>query len=159
MARSIVVMDAFLTADEAAQSAGLAKGVEVFVVATGEELVDVALMRDVEDEPVLSGVERQVQGDRQFHYAQVRSDVPAICRSDLDNASPQLSSQLIQFVLSELSQVGGALDLVKQGHATFGSGVLGCFGLEGGGFQCPALFFDFLYLEFGFMETNVTCLE
>ena len=116
MARPVVVVDAFLTVDEAAQSAGLTKGVETFVVATSEELVNVALMRDVEHEPVPRGVEGQVDGDHQFHHTEVRPEVPPVSRGDLDDASAQFAGQLFQFAFVQFPQVGGGLNLVEQAH-------------------------------------------
>ena len=76
MAGAVAVVLALRAEQEAVQSAVLAHGVES-LPPSGEKLVDVTLMADVEDEFVLGGVENPVQRDGQFDYAQIRAEMPA----------------------------------------------------------------------------------
>ena len=46
-----------------------------FVVAAGQHLVGVNLMARVPDEPIVAEIERGVEGDGQFHHAQVRGEM------------------------------------------------------------------------------------
>ena len=51
----------------------------------GHELVGVALVRGVPDQPVFGAVEGAVQGERQLDDAEVGSEVPAGLRDRLDD--------------------------------------------------------------------------
>ena len=62
----------------------------------GKHLVDVALVADVEDELVLRRVENAMQRDGQLDDAEIRSEMAAGLREDLD--------QLIAHFLRELRQ-------------------------------------------------------
>ncbi len=70
------VVLAFGAEHEAVEAAGLADRVEERL-APGEQLVDVALVADVEDEAVARRVEDVVHGDGQLDDAEVRPDVTA----------------------------------------------------------------------------------
>ena len=70
------VVLAFGAEHEAVEAAGLTDGVEARLT-SGEQLVDVALVRDVEDEAVSGRVEDVVHGDGQLDHAEVRPDVTA----------------------------------------------------------------------------------
>jgi hypothetical protein len=55
--------------------------VELFA-ASGEELVDVRLVADVEDKMIRRRIENVVHGEREFDHAQVRAEVSAGFRED-----------------------------------------------------------------------------
>ena len=66
------------------------------VLAAGEQLVDVALVADVEDEAVARRVEDVVHGDGQLDHAEVRPDVTAGLRDAGDEALANLFGQSFQ---------------------------------------------------------------
>jgi hypothetical protein len=53
-------------------------------VTAGKELVDVRLVAGVEQDPVDRGLKDPVQGDGELHHAEVRTEVAAVPRDDLD---------------------------------------------------------------------------
>lgn len=61
---------------KAACAASLAKLAEEIAVASGQQLVDVALVGDVEHELIGRRVEHPVQGNREFDHAKVGTDMP-----------------------------------------------------------------------------------
>ena len=76
VAGAVAVVLALGAQQEAVEPLILAHGVEA-VAAAGEELVDVALVADIEDEFVLRRLEDAVQGDGQFDDAEIRPEVAA----------------------------------------------------------------------------------
>jgi hypothetical protein len=80
----------------------------------GEHLVRVGLVADVPDQPVLRRVEDVVQGDGQFHRAEVGGEMAAGLRHRLDEELAQFLRQLRQLLALELAQFGGAVDGVEQ---------------------------------------------
>ena len=58
--------------------------------ATGQNLVRIGLMADIPDQAVIRRVEHVVQGDRQFHRAQIGGKVTAGLAHGLDQKIPQL---------------------------------------------------------------------
>ena len=74
--RAVAVMFALAAEQEAVQSLVLAdrgKAIE----SAGEELVDIALVADIEEELVARRVEDSVQGECEFHNAEVRAEMAA----------------------------------------------------------------------------------
>ena len=78
---AVAVVRALAAQHEAIQSSRSADGVELFA-ASGEELVDVRLVADVEDETIRRRIENVVHGEREFDHAQVRTEVSAGFRED-----------------------------------------------------------------------------
>ena len=76
VAGAVAIVLAFGAQQEAIEPVVLAHGFEA-VAAAGEQLVDVALMADVEDELVLWRIEDPMQRDGQFHHAEIRPKVAA----------------------------------------------------------------------------------
>ena len=91
------VVRAFPAGTEAGDAARLAQRVESLAVAPREQLVRVALVRDVEDDAVARRRKHAVKRDRELDDAEVRADVPAVFRRDGDDAFPQLSGELGEF--------------------------------------------------------------
>ena len=75
------VVVAFVGGGKAAHTAFLSQPLEQ-LAPTGEQLVRVALMADVPQQPILREIEDAMQGHAQLHGAQASGEVPAI-------ASPQ----------------------------------------------------------------------
>ncbi len=81
MSGAVAVVRALGAEHEAIQAAGRADGVEL-LAASGEELVDVGLVADVEDEMVLRRVEDVVHGERELDDSEVRAEMASGLRED-----------------------------------------------------------------------------
>jgi len=99
---------------EPVEAAGSANGIEL-LLPSGEELVNVGLMADVEEKAVARGIEDVVQGERQFHHAEIRSQVPAIVGEHGDHPFPDLTGELIQFGRREFLDLLGGIYAFKYG--------------------------------------------
>jgi len=69
VARAEGIVGAFVARKEATRAVSLAEFLEKPTAASGEQFVDVALVRDVEHELVARGVENAMQRDRQLDDA------------------------------------------------------------------------------------------
>jgi len=87
------IVRALFAIKEAGGSAALAQFLEG-CAATGEKLVDVALVGDVEDEFISRSREYAVERDSELNHAEVRADVAALARSDADEFLADLGSEL-----------------------------------------------------------------
>lgn len=86
------------------------------VLATGEELVYVALVAGVEEHLVLRRIEDPVQGDGQLDHTQVGAEVAAGLRDCFDEEGPDLLGELFQLLRTEPVQVARSPDAGQQGH-------------------------------------------
>src|SRR6266568_7538242 len=82
----------------------------------GDQLVRVALVRGVPDEPVPRAVESPVERERQLDDTEVRSEMPAPLRDGLDDRAAALSGELGQLVVGELLQLSRVVDPVEHSH-------------------------------------------
>ena len=87
------------------------------LVATGEQLVRIALVADVPDELIARRVERGVQRDRQLDDAETGADVAAGARADVDQARANLVGERLQLVATQRADVGRRMDAVENRHA------------------------------------------
>ena len=87
---------------EAVQAVGLADGVKA-ILAAGENLVDVNLMAHIPDELVLGRAEDVVQGDGQFHDAEIRAEMAAALGEDGDQLLPDFVGQLSPIAAASVS--------------------------------------------------------
>ena len=76
MARAVAIVLALGAEEKAIQALVLADRREAIQPA-GEKFVDIALVADIEEKFVARRVEHAVQGEREFHDAEVRSEVAA----------------------------------------------------------------------------------
>ena len=76
MAGSVTVVLALGAQHEAVQTARLANRIQA-VEPSGENLVDVRLVADIEEQLVFGGIEDRMQSQREFHDSQVRTQVTA----------------------------------------------------------------------------------
>ncbi len=90
----------------------------------GEDLVRVGLVTDVPEDLVAWGVEQAVQGDRQLAGAEVGAEVAADLPDRVDDVGAHLLRHLLQLLVVELVQIGGAVDLAQQRLARLGLGVV-----------------------------------
>jgi len=75
--------------------------VEEAVLASGEHLVGIALVRDVEDDLVLRGIEHIVQGYGSLGEAQVRSHVASVMAYAVEHALADLIGYYAELVYGE----------------------------------------------------------
>ena len=80
------------------------------VAAAGEDLVRVGLVADVPEDLVAGRVEQAVQGDGQLAGAEVGAEVAADLTDRVDDVGAHLLRDLLQLLVVELVQVGGAVD-------------------------------------------------
>ena len=78
---------------------------------TGEDLMRVALMPYVKDQPVLSGIKHPVDGHRQLHNAQVGRQVPAGLGNALDEKRTKLPAKLVYLLVIQIFYVLRITDL------------------------------------------------
>jgi hypothetical protein len=107
------VVFAFRASGEAGKSALLAQRADA-VAPARQDLVRIALVADIEDQPVVRRVEDAVDGDRQFDHAEPGAEMPAGARYRIDHLVPDFACKLRQVAILELAQVGGIGDLVEQ---------------------------------------------
>ena len=72
----------------------------------GQDLVHIALMTDVEHEPVFFGVIHPVNRDRELHRAEIGRQMPAGFRKILDQKRTKFRTQCRNFFLRQRLQVG-----------------------------------------------------
>ncbi len=98
---------------EARQPARLAQRADA-LAAAGDDLVRVALMADVPDQPVVWRVEHMVQRHGQLDHAQPGAEMPARHRDRVDRLLAQLRRELLQLRPVEAAQVRWRKDLVEE---------------------------------------------
>ena len=81
----------------------------------GEHFVDVALVADIEDEPVLWRVEDAMQRDRQFDHAEIRPEMSAGLRQNIDELFAHLLRELRQLLFRDRFDVRGRTDSFEKG--------------------------------------------
>ena len=113
VARAEAVVLAFGAEHEAVEAAGLADGVEA-VAASGEQLVDVGLVADVEDEVVGRRVEDGVERDGQLDHAEVRPEMAARLGQHGDEFLADFLGQRGKLLQRELFDVGGGINRVEK---------------------------------------------
>jgi len=82
----------------------LAQGADA-IAAAGEDLVRVALVTDIEDQPVIRRVEDIVDGSGQLDNAEACTQVAAGFRHGRDCLGTQLVSELAQVLFGESAKV------------------------------------------------------
>jgi len=97
----------------ARQAALLAQRGELVATAS-EDLVDIALVAGVEDDRVPWRVEDAMDRDRQFHDAQVGTEMPAGTAHARDQEGPDLRSQLVELSPRQPPQGGWIRDPFQQ---------------------------------------------
>ena len=93
MSRDKGVVPALIGFREAREAAVLTQGIEA-VSPPGDDLVGIALVSHVKDDPVLFGVIDAVQRQRQLHGAEIGRQVPAGFGYGLHQKAAQLSGKL-----------------------------------------------------------------
>ena len=101
---------AFGALGKAREPAGRAQGVKLFRAAR-KQFVHVTLMPHVEDEMILGRVEHPMQRKRQFHHAEIGSEVPAVFAHAKNEIVPDFGSEGGQLLIGE------ALDVLRRADA------------------------------------------
>ena len=86
------------------------------VTASGEQLVDVALMPGVPDELVARRIEHPMQGDRELRRTEARADVAAGLLDRVHRVRADLAAELGELLAVERPEVGGSVDPLEEGH-------------------------------------------
>ncbi len=92
---AVTVVRALRTQHEAVQAAWSSDGVEP-LPAAGEQFVHVGLMADVKQEMVRRSGKHIVQGDGEFHHAEIGAEVAAIIGEDGNQLLPYFQRQFFQ---------------------------------------------------------------
>ncbi len=71
-------------------------------------------MPDIKDQPIFGRVEDLVDGNRQFHHAETRAQMPACLRHGIDHLVAQFPGQLRQVAIVDVLEVGWEFHPVKQ---------------------------------------------
>ena len=100
------VVRALLAAGEAGEPAALAQAADT-VTPAGQDLVRIALMGDIPDQPVIGRVEDMVQGRRQFDDTKAGAQVAAGHRDRLDHLRTQFVGEVTQLSFVEFAQIRG----------------------------------------------------
>ena len=107
------VVFAFGALGEARQAAGLAQRADA-VAPSGQDLVRIGLVANVPDQTVSGRIEDPMQGDRQFDHAEAGAEVAAGQRHRIDGLEAQLVGQLLQLLFRQPTQVGRAVNGIKE---------------------------------------------
>ncbi len=83
------------------------------IAAASEDLVRVALVTDIPDQPVGRRVVKVMQGHGQFDHAQAGAEMTAGGSDRFDQVLAQLACDLRQFVFVEFAQVGRRIDFCE----------------------------------------------
>ena len=116
MARAEAVVRALIGFGKPAQAVDTAQGVHP-AAAAGQYLMHIALVADVKDQLVLRNVKNPVQGDGQFHHAQVGGEVAARMRNRLDQKRAYLAGELLEFVHAQVFEIPRTFNKVQYAHS------------------------------------------
>ena len=158
-------MRALAAVEKTAGATSLAQFSEEVAAAARQELVDIALMGDVEHELVFGCAERAVEGDRQFDDAEVGADMTAIFRGHGDELGADFLSELRELGRGEGFDVFRAVDGVQQARVEGGDGCgHRCLVFSGGleffeGDLAVFLFLELLDLKLGVLEPCLAHFE
>ena len=89
--------------------------------ASGEQLVRVGLVAGVPHDPVARRLQQPVQRDRQLHDAERRPEVAARLGDGPDDGLADLGGEPGELDVRQAAQVGGPLEVGKDGHVAVGS--------------------------------------
>src|SRR5690606_15576681 len=96
-----------------ADAAMLAQARHAFASA-GQDLVRIALVANVPDDPVARRIEYIVERDREFDRAEIRRQVAAGAGDRIDDEATQFIRQFGQAVATQLAEVPGVVDGFEQ---------------------------------------------
>ena len=82
--------------------------------APGKHFVHVALVADVHDDTVTRGIEHAMQRNRQLSHSEVRSEMPAGLRENLDQLIAYFLRELRQILFTKRFDVGWRTDSIEQ---------------------------------------------
>ena len=106
MRRAEGVVFALGAAGEAGKPVFLAQRADA-VAPAGQDLVRIALMADIPDQPVIRRVEDVVHGDRQFDHAETGAEMSAGVRHGVDHLGAQFRASCGRSLSSSLRRSAG----------------------------------------------------
>src|SRR5262249_40143884 len=107
------IVNAFGPPSEAGETATLAQGPNA-VASAGQDLVRIALVTDIPDEPVGRSVENVMQGDGQLDHPEPRTEMSARHRNGVDHLRPEFVGERLQLPGLEPAKVGRFMHQVEQ---------------------------------------------
>ena len=108
-----LVMLAFLRIRETGGFTGAGR-IEIGLCAAGQHLMHVALMRHIEHDAVVGGVEDAVQGDGGLHQAEIGTDMAAMPVPVVEQRRTDLGAQVGKLVGSQGLDIIGSRDTSQQ---------------------------------------------
>ena len=108
------IMRTFVAHQEPTRSSRLAQLAKEFSSPSGEQLVRISLMGDVEDERVGRRVEHPVECEGQLDHPQIGADVAAVLCGDKDDLRPNFGCELCELRRGQALHVRGLLNGVEQ---------------------------------------------
>ena len=121
MTRSVAVVLALGAQQEPVESAMLAHRRKTFT-ATRQDLVDVALVADIEEDPVRGGLEDAVQGYGEFDHPEIGTEMSACLGKRGDEFLADLKRKAGEILFGKLPEIVGRVDPVEQSEGTHDSG-------------------------------------
>ena len=97
-------------AGNAAERAQRSKGVS----APGQDLMHIGLVSDVEQQPILRGIEHALDRDGQLDDAEIGREMPAGLCDVLHQKLPQLFTKLLQLLCVQRAKILSGIDLIQQ---------------------------------------------
>ena len=73
----------------------------------------IALMADIENDLIAWRIKHTVQSDRQFHNAEIGSEMASVFRNRFYQLMPNFAAKLIEFPVIQLFQICRGMDLLK----------------------------------------------
>ncbi len=84
------------------------------VAAAGQDLVRIALVADIEDQPVMRGIENLVNGNRELDHTETRAQVPAGARNGIDHLGAQFSGEFRHLLVVDGFQIGRNMNRIEK---------------------------------------------
>ena len=123
MRRAEGVVFALGALGEARQASTLAQGADA-VAPSGQDLVRIALVPDIPDQPVMRGIEYVVDGDRQFDHAKTSAEMSTGFGHGVDHLHAQFFGQLRKQLVVQVAKARNIGNAVQQGRFERGIGHL-----------------------------------
>ena len=99
---------AFAAAGKAGEPVFLSEAAHA-VPTAGQDLVGIALVAHVPDQPVVRGIEDVMQGDGEFHHAETRAEMTAALEAGIRRLLPPARREVLQGTEANLDLIGARL--------------------------------------------------
>ena len=112
MTRPVAVVVALGTEKETVETAILAHGGKS-LAATRQDFVHISLMADIKEDLVGGRCKHTVQGNREFHHAEVRAEMPAGLRKSADQFAPDIPGQAGKVGFGKFLEISRTVDPIQ----------------------------------------------